>query len=365
METLSDCRMVVQLSDLLPSSHVQNYTQSHKANSHRIPITIDDHLRRDCQKGVRLGPQFSAQRDVCHHDSKSRRSRRNMSSVGNTTSRIWDAVKSFPLPSASGQYKSDCDIRSIKRVDHAVNRASMTSEDSAEQVAQAVAKSEQGKRIPIYIDDHVPRDDFHKIDALATQSVNSWNEGVYQSQSDGVQFIKVHTKDRVSTTREGLADTVSTTSEGSTGCGQDTTTSEGSAETDANIVRDVHNFDNRKDKQGIVGGKTMMICNIPCRVSQDDLIDAIESSGFASTFDSVYMPHRFGQSNSNLGYAFVHFYLWEDAACFALAFEGYRFTSKGSTKACTVKVASCQGSNGSRRRLPRRLRVNQRECEVA
>jgi hypothetical protein len=119
----------------------------------------------------------------------------------------------------------------------------------------------------------------------------------------------------------------------------------------------------RKDKHGSIGGKksgkSLMICNLPCRLQQDDLVEAIESIGFAGLFEKVHIPCR--QSDSNLGYAFVHFLQQKHAESFALAFEGYRFTHKGSTKVCTVKAADCQG-NERNRRLPKTMRLAQCGC---
>jgi hypothetical protein len=119
--------------------------------------------------------------------------------------------------------------------------------------------------------------------------------------------------------------------------------------------------DKRKIKHGSMGGRTMMICNIPCRVRHDDLKEAIESFGFGESVSFIHIPCRFGQCDSNLGYCFVHFSKITDAQSFALAFEGYRFTNKGSSKACTVKIADCQGSNGSHRRRARNLRLDRRD----
>jgi hypothetical protein len=90
---------------------------------------------------------------------------------------------------------------------------------------------------------------------------------------------------------------------------------------------------------------TMMICNIPCRASEDEIMLAIDSFGFAGTYKHVQLSRRHGQVDSNLGYGFVHFYRQADAARFAHAFEGYRFNQRGSSKACTVKVANSQARN--------------------
>lgn len=100
-------------------------------------------------------------------------------------------------------------------------------------------------------------------------------------------------------------------------------------------------------------GKTMMICNIPCRVSHADLTDAIGSIGLSPSF--IHLPCRPG-CHSNLGYGFVHFPCQADAERFALAFKGYRF-NKESAKECIVKVADQQGHNGRHKLLARYLQM--------
>jgi hypothetical protein len=104
------------------------------------------------------------------------------------------------------------------------------------------------------------------------------------------------------------------------------------------------------------GGRSMMMCNLPCRLSHADLIEAIDSVGFSSTYEFVHLPCRFGQSDSNLGYGFIHFPLQEDAERFALEFEGYRFSQKESTKAVSVKVADHQGGKAKSKRMCKSMR---------
>lgn len=109
------------------------------------------------------------------------------------------------------------------------------------------------------------------------------------------------------------------------------------------------------------GARTMMICNIPCRVSHSELTSAIDSIGYGGTYEFVHIPTRFGQSDSNLGYGFAHFFRESDAERFAIAFDGYRFSQRGSTKAVTVKVADCQGRDGGQKRRSRNVRLTQQK----
>jgi len=101
---------------------------------------------------------------------------------------------------------------------------------------------------------------------------------------------------------------------------------------------------------------TMMICNIPCRFGQEDIVEAIKSVGFAGRYDFVYLPNRNGKRDGNIGYAFVNFKNCSEADAFAAAFQGYQFPGTQSNKKCTVKHAHQQGFNGQVRdiRRPRR-----------
>lgn len=97
---------------------------------------------------------------------------------------------------------------------------------------------------------------------------------------------------------------------------------------------------------------TMMICNVPCSVNQQAVMEAIDSVGFAGAYNFVYLPVRLWRRNrtkftGNLGYAFVDFKHADDAERFAIAFEDYKFAGTHSTKRCTVKHAREQGFNAS------------------
>merc|ERR1712113_258789 len=94
------------------------------------------------------------------------------------------------------------------------------------------------------------------------------------------------------------------------------------------------------------GGKgpitTMMLKNIPCRKTQEEVIALIDQNGFQDQYDFFYLP-RDVKFRANLGYAFINFVTPEDAANFSKELNGYRFSGSGSTKACAVVPAHVQG----------------------
>merc|ERR1719253_1846861 len=89
-----------------------------------------------------------------------------------------------------------------------------------------------------------------------------------------------------------------------------------------------------------------MICNIPCRFSYEEIVQAIHSVGFAGLYDFVHVPGNFRSHSGNIGYAFAHFTNPEVAAEFAEAFHNYQFEGTKSTKRCAVKPAHLQAFNG-------------------
>jgi RNA recognition motif-containing protein len=87
---------------------------------------------------------------------------------------------------------------------------------------------------------------------------------------------------------------------------------------------------------------TVMIRNIPCKYTQEWLIEEI-SSGFTDQFNFFYMPVA-RKSPGCLGYAFINFVNEEDASQFLVAFENYAFPKQpNSTKRATVAYAALQG----------------------
>jgi len=91
---------------------------------------------------------------------------------------------------------------------------------------------------------------------------------------------------------------------------------------------------------------TLMICNIPCRVTQQQLVDIVDGMGFEGKYDFLYLPTG-GRSStvgsSNLGYGFINYEDPTDAELFQQLFTNYQFEGTTSTKVCTVRPAHIQG----------------------
>lgn len=100
---------------------------------------------------------------------------------------------------------------------------------------------------------------------------------------------------------------------------------------------------------------SLMLCNIPCRISQDTLLEVVESLGFKDKYDFLYLPIGGRPSSSgavsNLGYGFINFLLPEYAEEFSQAFLDYRFKGTSSTKVCAARPAHVQGFYNNVERL--------------
>lgn len=89
---------------------------------------------------------------------------------------------------------------------------------------------------------------------------------------------------------------------------------------------------------------TLMIRNIPGKYSQNHLMMDLHDTGFADTYDFLYMPIDKGTSNS-VGYAFVNFVDPAVATKCIDRFQGHRFTQlqRSSNKMARISVAHLQG----------------------
>eukprot|EP00448_Togula_jolla_P033351 CAMPEP_0170633126 /NCGR_PEP_ID=MMETSP0224-20130122/35758_1 /TAXON_ID=285029 /ORGANISM="Togula jolla, Strain CCCM 725" /LENGTH=218 /DNA_ID=CAMNT_0010962011 /DNA_START=17 /DNA_END=673 /DNA_ORIENTATION=- len=110
--------------------------------------------------------------------------------------------------------------------------------------------------------------------------------------------------------------------------------------------------------QGDLPITTLMICDIPCCVQPQGLMDVVDSHGFAGTYDFCYLPSsrkKKGTKIANLGYAFINFKGPQEAADFAHKFANFQFTGTNSTKTITLRTASLQGLAANVKRLRRRM----------
>ena len=89
---------------------------------------------------------------------------------------------------------------------------------------------------------------------------------------------------------------------------------------------------------------TLMLLNIPSRMSAKDVTDAIDAEGFGDTYDLVHMPaYRRRNSSKNLGYVFVDFKGPEEMKSFEHFFQGFRFPNCASDKLVQIRPAYLQG----------------------
>lgn len=85
-----------------------------------------------------------------------------------------------------------------------------------------------------------------------------------------------------------------------------------------------------------------MLRNIPNRYCQAQLLDEIDHAGFAGTYNFFYLPMD-THNRTNVGYAFINFYMPQSMAAFIKAFSGYRFKDHSSQKIAKVSPAHLQG----------------------
>jgi hypothetical protein len=86
---------------------------------------------------------------------------------------------------------------------------------------------------------------------------------------------------------------------------------------------------------------TLMIRNIPCRYTQEWLLDEIRTSGLRCNF--LYLPPAI-RKHFNLGYAFVNFVTPDEARRFIDYFQGHAFSKQpNSLKRAEVDYAKLQG----------------------
>ena len=93
---------------------------------------------------------------------------------------------------------------------------------------------------------------------------------------------------------------------------------------------------------GVDGRTTLMLRNLPNRLSEQRLVELIGAT-HAGQFDSLHMPMDI-RSDHNLGYAFVNFASCQSALDFWQRWHGHSWQEDGfqSTKACAITYARKQ-----------------------
>eukprot|EP00747_Dinoflagellata_sp_TGD_P183049 gnl/TRDRNA2_/TRDRNA2_37709_c0_seq1.p1 gnl/TRDRNA2_/TRDRNA2_37709_c0~~gnl/TRDRNA2_/TRDRNA2_37709_c0_seq1.p1 ORF type:complete len:411 (-),score=61.39 gnl/TRDRNA2_/TRDRNA2_37709_c0_seq1:53-1285(-) len=90
------------------------------------------------------------------------------------------------------------------------------------------------------------------------------------------------------------------------------------------------------------GITTVMLRNLPNKLSRRMLLDELRSAGFEGTYDFVYLPCDLAAKTTR-GYAFLNFCTSKQAQQFRATFEGRAMSSADSTKIVSVVPATLQG----------------------
>lgn len=128
-----------------------------------------------------------------------------------------------------------------------------------------------------------------------------------------------------------------------------------SCEFESNLSEDVPNSQAVNADVDVHGGQanqtscdadkvtSMMLRNIACRFSQEDIAEVLDAAGFGGAYTWIYTPRSaVARRTSNLGYAFVSFISPEWAQKCRSVFDGASFGPGRSKKCCQVVPANNQ-----------------------
>jgi len=99
--------------------------------------------------------------------------------------------------------------------------------------------------------------------------------------------------------------------------------------------------------------QSVMIKNVPCRCSQNEVLSCIHNHGFEGKYDMFHMPKR--SARSNFGYAFLHFPHAADASRFHEKMSGVGIPGRISDKRLTIVPANIQSLVGTKQELKKTL----------
>jgi len=89
---------------------------------------------------------------------------------------------------------------------------------------------------------------------------------------------------------------------------------------------------------------SLMLSNLPCCVSQEELAAIINRGGFEDRYDYLYLPKPArGGRTQNISYGFINLLTPKVAKDFIQCFQGHVFEGTSSSKVMQVKPAKVQG----------------------
>lgn len=97
---------------------------------------------------------------------------------------------------------------------------------------------------------------------------------------------------------------------------------------------------------------TVMVRNIACRFTEQDVRQILDEEGLAGTYDSVHVPESFSKG-ANRGYAFVSFFSPLHVLMCTERLSGRKFGCSSTVKLCQVSMAHTQGTLPSHARKTR------------
>eukprot|EP00929_Paragymnodinium_shiwhaense_P003407 TRINITY_DN1038_c0_g1_i1.p1 TRINITY_DN1038_c0_g1~~TRINITY_DN1038_c0_g1_i1.p1 ORF type:complete len:305 (+),score=54.41 TRINITY_DN1038_c0_g1_i1:57-917(+) len=110
---------------------------------------------------------------------------------------------------------------------------------------------------------------------------------------------------------------------------------------------------------------TLMVKNITCRASSQEVLQVIAALGFKDTYDFFYLPQRYASKNCQTapphhGYAFINFKNASHSQAFSQALQEKAVTLRHSNKKLSSCSAHVQGVDSLKDALVRTLRKNPR-----
>eukprot|EP00930_Biecheleria_cincta_P062367 TRINITY_DN4784_c0_g1_i3.p1 TRINITY_DN4784_c0_g1~~TRINITY_DN4784_c0_g1_i3.p1 ORF type:complete len:220 (+),score=45.04 TRINITY_DN4784_c0_g1_i3:77-736(+) len=95
------------------------------------------------------------------------------------------------------------------------------------------------------------------------------------------------------------------------------------------------------DEHDWSGVSVVMIQNLPCRCTPEEIAAAVEELGFGAYVNYFHLPRK-ASGGRNCGYGFIGFISPEHTEKFRNVFEGYTLKSRASAKQLTLKPAHQQ-----------------------